>query len=280
MGTRGIVVLQRINGGRVVGELEFPNLITNVGLDSAANDPGWRNYCRVGTGTTAPTPTDSTLGAQIAATQTSTLSNANAASVSDPGTTTVSHTFPVGAVVGNITEIGYGATETGALSVRALITDSLGNPTSFPVAANEQLRAIYVRQIFAPASDIVTTQSLGATTYGVTIRCTQVTGHPVPFQLFSGNNSAQISANSVLPTYGNTISGAVSSTTYTNGSYSAGSFSREFSGSWAAGNGTGEFRTAQFTLNGFRFAMLYDAPIVKPASFALTIPISLVWSRR
>lgn len=156
IGSRGeYTIYVTKSDGSIKQKLHFPNLITNIGLEQMANNNDWLLYCRVGSGSSAPEYTDTQLVNQIA-------SFGPHSAVSDFTQTTPPYrthsfkryTFPVGTVTGNISEIGVGWGATGnTLFSRALILDSLGNPTSITVLSDESLVVEYRHYYYLPDSD-------------------------------------------------------------------------------------------------------------------------------
>ena len=163
----GIIKLEVIKEDGTLKEAEglnvpFYNLITDAGLDSlgagyslSGTGGGAFRYCRVGTSSTPPTVYDTTLGAQ-----TGSASPTGTATNSIQYTTTpyysqhqAVYAFGVGAVSGNLTEIGFfSAASGGTMWSRALIKDSDGNPTTLTLLATEQLKVTYIVRRYIPAS--------------------------------------------------------------------------------------------------------------------------------
>lgn len=280
----GRIRLQKFNRyGTLIAENEFDNLITNLGLDSAAlGGANWPSCLKVGTGTAAPSFTDTTLGAQVASTTTRASEvAANASALNQPATTTNTYTFALGAINANLTEVGIGDTNT-SCHARALIVDQNGNPTSFPVSSDEQLKVSYIRGHYGPQADIVTTQSLSGTSYNVTIRAYNVKADDHPFGLQGGSvGYMRLSSQTTLPAYGGsvTLTGGANSTSCSNSTYGSGTHYMDFSGTWAAGNGTGTFPMLDIMLQGMELAVLYSPSIVKGATQSLTLPFRVSWDR-
>lgn len=169
-GLEGIIKLEVIREDGTLKEAEglnvpFYNLITDSGLNyiiSRANSSYYdynlntvSRYCRVGTSSTTPTVSDTTLGSQ-----TGSASPAGTVTNSVQYTTTPYYsnhqqvyTFAVGAVSGNLTEIGFFSDSTGGtMWSRALIKDSGGNPTTLTLLPTEQLKVTYTVRRYIPAS--------------------------------------------------------------------------------------------------------------------------------
>jgi len=136
----------------------FDNLITNVGLDMLSGDIAeYQNpfqYCFVGTDNTPPSVLDTDLLGFVA--QENSVTAAASYSILPRYYSRVyTYTFDIGAVVGNMSEIGVGGLNLGtrrALS-RALIKDGVGNPTTITVAADEALRVSYEIRFNIPTAD-------------------------------------------------------------------------------------------------------------------------------
>jgi hypothetical protein len=142
-----IDVLER---GIIVKSLKgFNNLILNQGLDSI----GVRKFsecfiaCAVGTGNTAPANNQTALVAEAARTATYLTGVGNCGTTRNSATRfTMRRTFdfPVGALNGNYTELGFSwsAGANGNLFSRVLI-QSAGSPISLAVTSAQQLRVVY-----------------------------------------------------------------------------------------------------------------------------------------
>lgn len=160
----------------------FPNLITNAGLDGVATLRPFRQLtqcCKVGSGSTPPAFTDTALESYVAGVGASSgtyLTNATGYVSVSPSLYYTYDTevflFPLGAVVGNISEVGVGSatSNTGILFSRALIKDSGGNPTTLTLAADEQLRVTYELRWYVETTDVVTTQTIAGESRTVTVR--------------------------------------------------------------------------------------------------------------
>ena len=164
----GIIKLEIIKEDGTLKEakglnIPFKNLITNAGLNyitggySAYNRdiPSAFKYCRVGTSSVTPTVFDTALGNQTGSVSplgslTNTVQYKTNPYYSDHKRV---YTFAVGAVSGNLTEIGFFSDTTNAIMwSRALIKDSGGNPTTLTLLATEQLKVTYTVRKYMPAS--------------------------------------------------------------------------------------------------------------------------------
>ena len=127
----------------------FPNLILDSGLDRMGANADYLNWCQVGSGSTAPASTQTTLVARVAGTSTK-QSNVSANSGAAPffARQTVTFRFAAGVATGVLAEVGVGWATTGSLYSRALILDALGNPTTITVLADESLDVTYELRIY------------------------------------------------------------------------------------------------------------------------------------
>lgn len=161
--------------GAVVYEGDwFDNLVTNNGLDTIGLSSGasFANYCRIGTGNTAASYTDTALVSQSASTNNAianTIVNAGASNYETKATVTFQ--FALGAVVGNMAEIGVGTTPTGAtLCSRALIVDNVGSPTTITILVSEILQVVYRFTCYPNLVDATGTVSIGGVSYNYVSR--------------------------------------------------------------------------------------------------------------
>jgi len=159
----------------------FDNLILDQGLEAIGTNPQGNEslirYCRLGTGTSAPSNSQTVLDTQVAASG----SNPTGSSNSNEGTPlyrvtqTVYWTFAQGAVVGNISEIGVGWGSIGAtLFSRALILDGSGNPTTITLVSIDQLTVYYRLRFTPPITDGTGTLTLSGTGYTYTLRIADI----------------------------------------------------------------------------------------------------------
>lgn len=135
--------------GKVKRRIDGPkNLITDIGLErlgSVGNSQSLYPFCRVGSGNSEPDPDNRQLDNQLGS-----AGAGNATAVQGVNLAggyawaRITWTFGVGAVVGNVSEIGTGWAATGdTLFSRALVRDVNGNPTSISILSDEQLRVTW-----------------------------------------------------------------------------------------------------------------------------------------
>lgn len=302
---QNIQVLDR--EGRVKRETgAFQNLITNAGLTRlATTSASLCNWCRVGTGSTAPAFTDTALENQIASHSTS---NAGRGANVAEGYCFANYTwtFPVGAVVGNISEIGTGwaSDSNNTLFSRALILDALGNPTTITLLADEQLRVSWQQRRYWPTHDTTGTlvnEGNRGGTYSWTVRPAvvgsweaggggmlgDVSGFAdnsgssrnwrrAPSEL-SGIENGPVwdslnSGSSVFSVAGPLTSKEVRSLTISQNNVATGLQTVVFTGG-ASGSGQSDH------YNKHAFQVRFDPPLMKTSSDILEVDFTLTWAR-
>lgn len=140
---------------------EFENLITNGGLDGLGAGANV-NGVAIGTGTTAPAFTDTSLAAYSNKTTTGlggypSYTNDGVA-YGYRGTKTVAFQFQPGQLNGNYSEVGMIMNSNQAtLFSRALIVDGGGNPTTITILSDEYLSVFYTIRLYPPITDYVGT---------------------------------------------------------------------------------------------------------------------------
>lgn len=150
---KGIFSIEVIRGNGLIENYQAPNLVLDSGIAIAtANALGITSdslltNCVVGTGATPPAVTDTGLVAQLAVSpsgvrQSGTYSY-NSGTDELSAVTVMQYAFTLGAVVGNISEIGIRPISQTNLFSRALIVDGGGSPTTITVTASDQLIVNY-----------------------------------------------------------------------------------------------------------------------------------------
>lgn len=152
----------------------IPNLITNAGLDNfgvggttATSLAGWIGQCAVGTGNSAPAYTDTELDTELHRVGITSRNSGVAPALTNPfyRYQRTTYIFPQGTATGIIAEIGVGPSG-GDLSTRALVVDQLGDPSTVPVLADEQLEVVYeIRTYFTDVSVRNSTIVIDSVTY-------------------------------------------------------------------------------------------------------------------
>lgn len=150
IGVGAIYTFRVLKDGVVVQETNpTKNLFLDTGvLNCTTSGTSIMNTLFVGTGNSTPEATQSSLDSAIASRtydQRISSRDARTTNTSDPdnyyGSLSCTWRFPLGAVVGNVTEAGWGrgTVASHTLASRVLVRDSSGNPTAITVLADEQL---------------------------------------------------------------------------------------------------------------------------------------------
>lgn len=194
----------RVNVVRSDGSVEdtgwMKNLVLDAGLDYIGTGSSWLAYCKVGTGSTTPAVGQTSLAVFLASNSSSSTNVYNIGASTYAGRYDVTYTFNLGAVVGNITELGAGwnSASSGGLFSRALIVDGAGVPTSLSVTSADQLIVFYRLTCTPELTDATYNVTISGVVYSVTARASGVGG-------FLNHVSDWVSA------FWGTISGDVSS---------------------------------------------------------------------
>ncbi len=161
---------------------EFPNLITNLGLNYFYTYGFNLSYCYVGSGNTPPSFADADLNNFIGETWTNYASSTVSNTSTPPYISTKNYfyEFPVGVATGNLSEIGMGWKNSGVrkLFSRALILDAQGLPTTITVLPTEILRVTYILKLYIPDTDVSGSLTLSGNVGGThtwTARAARVT---------------------------------------------------------------------------------------------------------
>ena len=160
---------------------DFPNLITNGGLDRIGSGLTYLGYIHLGTGSTAPTFTDAALTSFLASSNTSasTLDQVSTCANSSPyyAQYTINKRFAAGIATGNLAEVGVSwSNTTGSLFSHALILDGGGNPTTITKLADEVLDVLYTLRIYISLADVSATVNGYATVIRAAYATTVYTG--------------------------------------------------------------------------------------------------------
>ena len=270
----------------------FDNLILNQGLDRLGIDSGQINYVQVGTGSTTPANTQTSLSVFLAGSSQLTTANSviNSGSPLYQTSYTFNFTFSVGAVSGSITEIGVGWGSSGAtLFSRALIVDSNDVPVSVPITAEDQLSVYYKITVSPVLTDTTGTLSIASIPYTYRVRVAQVGSFGVQPFVFNGNFSKAFDATTYTTgaTLG-TITGypggaaatslpAAALVPYVNGNYYR-------DATWTSSSAhTNPIQAILFnwTQNSgyFAYQLYFDTPIPKSATNTFSIIMRFSWSR-
>jgi hypothetical protein len=194
----------------------FDNLVTDIGLDRLGSQSNHMLFCRIGTGTTAAANSDTQLQAQVASTST-TVGSPSASNIGSPtyASTTINvYEFALGAVVGNMAEVGVGwaASTASTLFSRARINDAGGSPTTITVLVTEILQVSYRFTVYPQVADASGTVSISSVSYSYTSRCYNASN------IFTFGASSAFIGGIISP---NAWTGALQAITATSGSGTA-----------------------------------------------------------
>lgn len=302
VGAEGWWTLEALRGGRSVRSAEFkepfPNMILDQGLDRFGSVNANQLYRAfwVGTGTTPPAPSDSSL---VNGLPTSVSLASEGMTYGPAPDYWAAHEMVGTSTVGqfgntNLTEIGVGHGSNAALLFsRALILDSNGNPTSFPLLSDEQLRATYQLRVYPPLNDAIYEVDVsGMRTATVRALRAGGGGWGVQSPTFGGSNASPLgteatnfyqgglSALTAISPQGSQV-GSSSGGGITVNPYSSGSLKLGWRRSWGPMDGnSSSFRTHVCAHVCAAFQVEYDPPIAKSNIQSLYLDYEFSWERR
>lgn len=205
----------------------FPNLILDAGLDRMGDNGDYLNWCQIGSASTAPTASQTSLVARVASTN-SKQSDISANSGSDPyfARRTIIYRFAQGNAAGVLAEVGVGWASSAGLFSRALILDAMGNPTTITVLPDESLDVTYELRMYVWASTASGSISINGVIHDVTQKTARAaswaiagpgmnSGLNLAVEAFTGQVSATIAGSPSGVSIG---SADISSAAYTPGS--------------------------------------------------------------
>lgn len=267
---------------------EFPNLITNVGLDMIGNQLAY-NQCLVGTGSATPAFTDTTLQSRIASSST-TVANSQTYVPGPPAEyaqSLITYQFAAGVAAGNLSEIGVAAGVATPLFSRALILDGAGLPTTITVLASEVLQATYILRMVPPAGDSTGQMNIVngnvTTTYNYTTRPSTVGSWQNFFSSFASGAPSMTAYNGPIGTRAAQPTGTQNSGTGVSNAYSNGTKTRSYTGSYSIVQGNFIGGITAFTMsNGigsWQFGIDSGANIPKNGNQVLSVTFNVAWDR-
>lgn len=290
--------LQRIKAdtGQLVQEIEFDNLITDIGLDRLGTGVACQ-YCYVSSSTAAPSVLDTSMAGLVANTSTVQLTSTNN-NANSPYWRQQSKTFrfAAGAAAGNLTKVGIGwsTASTNALWSSALIVDVNGNPVSITVLADEFLDVTYTLRYYPPLTDSTYTVTISGTAHTVTSRVRNVTSLVCDMQYsMSGAGSGSVRAYNGPATLGPVTGDILNSTTSasalsasSDGAYVSGSLKRSFTvkaglndANLANGITAIAFESNYSAIMTIGTQCVISPSIMKTADKTLSISIETSWGR-
>lgn len=278
----------------------FDNLITNQGLDYYGNLP--TNFdgslflnvrCAVGTSNTVPAFTDTSLGAQLGP---STGFNTG------PTTTFIAgppdyisglytYTFPLGAIVGNIAEVGVGIIVGGSSSIpisvfsHALIQTG-GVPTTISVTSSDQLIVTFELRLYLNTTDSSYSVTISSVNYSGTQRVSQYNNTSTYSLNTAVSFSNGLGGSSVYNGAIGTITGTPSglSTNLPNptpATYTAGTYFRSFtsSSSISQSNVSGGISAIVFSSSLGNNQLSVSPVLPKDNTKTMTLTYNVSWAR-
>lgn len=302
----------------LVQEREFDNLITNAGLDHfgvyawGGSSPGIGSYdywVHVGTGTATPAFTDTALQAPVA---NGVRRHGDGVSISrtqtrfsfleeDPPRRRVvlktTATYDAGTIVGNLSEVGIGPGTTStpeALLSRALILDSLGNPTTVTATSSDTVVVVYTLTIdwTGKTSGTITVDGVN---YDYNTDFSENANYNVTSRMW-GINVGATTLDSGAPAYLTTMAMWSSpSTTYSwvrdssrnvvHASYGTGNHYRDSSLNWSTGVGSPGIQGVHLSMagdgsnQGMPWRIRFSSPIPFSAVQQFKITVRTSWAR-
>lgn len=270
------------------------NLLTDGGMDRIGNSAGViATYCAIGTGNTPPAFADSQLVSLSASTSNQvTSSSVNMGAPNYESRHSITYEFALGAVNGNMAEVGVGWGPTTLFS-RALTVDGGGTPTTIPVGVTEILQVSWRLTVYPDLSDHTGTISISGDDYDFTARHYNAASLLFQFALGAGLPWSGVVATSYAGAIG-AVTGSPSGTTgalgSTNAAYTPGTHYRDFTvtGSIAQSNIGGIMSMTLNVVNNaggggggsmFRTQVEFDPPIPKDGTNALSLPFRQSWAR-
>lgn len=281
-------------------QFEFKNLILNSGLNRFIVNDDLINGCILGSSSTVPAVSDTTMTNILGS---STTQQGKAAGASNttvlPYYTSVywTYRFFEGVATGNIAQVAmaYGSINTttntySGLFSLALVKDSNGTPITITKLADEVLDVTYTLRIYVPELDITGVTDISGVAYNYTVRAAQAASWSVYFtspHVYEAR--AYTGAIGSLTSVPSGTSYPYSSSTLS--AYVAGSFTRDIALLWDLNAGNiGGIRSVYLSLGRLsyaatvRFQIEYSnatdgTAIPKDATKRLTLKYRFTWGR-
>ena len=117
--------------GKITQEENFHNLITAGFVSRLIGDTNYFKYCQLGSGSTAPSSSDTALASKLWSVQYSTYAIDSTSADGLSRTWVYTYVFPANSsYVGTIREVGLSASSSGRINTHALVVDAEGQPIS------------------------------------------------------------------------------------------------------------------------------------------------------
>lgn len=283
------------DGNRISGTHQqiahFPNLITNNGLDSINDCPGGAfstqplcQICLVGTGSTAPAFTDTTMTSLLATT--TPISDVTSFVDGTPAywKWVRVYRFNAGTATGNLTEVGTGWASNDLFS-HALILDGGGTPTTITVLSDEYLDVTYELRNYLDKGDFTGIMSISGTPYDIAYRCAEIGTVPNITRALTDvtvvTRLDTYATQTLATVYFAPSGSSLTATGATWGTYSSGNYYNDLTFSFGLpdGNHVGGIGSAMISTSQCRFQMNFTPKIPKDATKIMTLTFRISWSR-
>ena len=117
--------------GKITQEENFHNLVTAGFVSRLIGDTNYFLYCQLGSGSTAPSSSDTALASMLWSVQYSTYAIDSTSADGLSRTWVYTYVFPANSsYVGTIREVGLSASSSGSINTHALVVDAEGQPIS------------------------------------------------------------------------------------------------------------------------------------------------------
>ncbi len=290
--------------GLVKRRLHFRNLITNTGLNALASGTGINgliNYLAVGTGSSEPYYTDTTLNAEVARTNFNGGFGDEDAMVGSGDLVEYwrrrrMRVFTEAQANGKLTELGFFYSPSGGtMWNRQLFRDELGNPTTITKTSEDQLRVTYEYRIYPPWDDVVQEIEVNGEPVEVINRPQRVGANSVwgsggSYAALNGlglvgTSSLQALEMDILPGRNGYPSSGASASSHVVQMYMPGTWYREREARWELSDanfpaGIGLFRSEAFGNGSILFASKVTPRIMKESTQRLIVMERWTYIRR
>lgn len=307
------LIVHRADGSERARTAWSDNIITNLGIDAMLDGVGAFNAndtrCQVGSGNSTPALGNTALQSLVASSNTIEEGGAVMQYATNPKYVKYRYRylFNVGTAAGNLSEVGIiRSNSPNVLISRALIKDSGGNPTTIVVLSDEFLDVIWEFFLVVPSGsgsfsmliDAVSTSfnydlapirmSAGSGYWGESTHTTSITsGGTIPRFIPNTVNNVEYSigkrdasglaALNAFTCAGTDTSPAGYFTTYTMGSYVAGSGTRDYFFKMPLNNGNhaNGLNSFMFSFTTGFFQMKLNNPIMKVNTKTLELKLTI-----
>lgn len=281
----------------------FDNLITNQGLDMMSGylppyNISYDTICSavaVGTGNAAPTTADTQLTSPLAYTINGDSRGTGAYYVGPPAywSLIVTYTFAIGAVVGNIAEVGVGNVVGSSGTYVSLFNHQLimvsGSPGTISVTSNDQLSVYFELDMYLNTTDTSYSFVMNSVTYSGIYRLANIATVP-SFAEYAGYSNAGAGTNHPSYTAYNGSIGAITTVPSgtsaatsggTRGTYTLGTYTISMTTSMALGscNLTGEISAFTFETHYGTYQFSVSPVLPKTNLSTITLNWSVSWAR-